>query len=756
MKLRLAHKGLILVALILAVELLFLGTLFFLLVQTEQAALRANHAKKIAGLTNHIWQTISSGAATVNYVFSHLEDKAHMREFLQTVPPTFAEMERLNDLMKNDDEASVGKLRVALATGRKGLKALSLILRLLEQDDVAGAYALDNEMTKRGMRLSQIHIRLTDQIHDARQQQLAIMKESPLIAARSRDMIQAVMIGGVIANVAVAVLLLLVFVRGITSRLQLVLDNTRLLTNGKPLKPALPNSDEIGYLDRVFHDMADTLAETRRKEHAIIENSSDVICSLNNDLRFISVSPASAFIWQYTPTELADRPLSSLVEDDHLASYKRAFEEATKSGSNSFESKLRRKDQVSADMLWSIRWNSEQKIYFCVAHDITERVRQETLLRSSEARVRAMFNNVRVGLMTVRRDGHIESANAATESMLKYNTSELADFPVARIFSKTAIKAAKQSGVHRSVEESDDTTVLLDAQKSDDGADDFVRDLLIRAQSRILELEAVTKDGRTLPVEFSAKRFAAFEEEKILTNLIDISERYELDRMKQEFVAMISHDLRTPLNSVQGYLELLGEGLYGQLPEDAQYEAKQAEANVVALLRLVNDLLDIAKIDSGKLELNIKPINLSELFEKCCEVVRQYATDRFIDVQFTSNCSARVDADEHRIERVLISLLTYAIKSSQPQGKITVAAEEQGRFVKVSVTDSAPVMEARQAEQIFDRFRRDKGNDSDISLAICKAIVTEHGGTIGVEPAPPGNVFWFKLAKCSSPSVRQN
>lgn len=746
MRLRLAHKGFLLVAAILIAELVFLGSLFYLLVETEAAAVRANHAKQISQLTNHIWQSLSTGAGTVNYVFNHMDDKATMREFLDTVPGTFAEMEKLHVLMKNDKDASVGKVRAALATGKKGLKALSVIVRMLEQGNMVGARALDDEMTKRGMRLSQIHIRLTDQIHEARQQQLEIMKESPLIESRNQTLIPLIMIAGIAANIILAIVLLLVFVRGITGRLQRVLENTRALTGSQPLKPVLDDTDEIGDLDRVFHDMADTLAETSRKERAIIENATDVICSLDELNRFADLSPAAGKVWGYLPSELRGQQVFSLLPKEQHKDFLKALADATVSGAMTKESAVLRKDGTQVDMLWSMRWHAGERTYFCVAHDITERNQQEEQLRTSEARVRSMFDSVRVGLMTVTHAGGIESINSSARNMLHRNHTELAQLTLALIF-KGARLAGRLVGATPVGHNPDDQQALA---RTD--ADDitFLSTLVEKSTSGVVEMEITTgTTGTTLPVEFSMKGFRSVEGERYLANLVDITEKYELDRSKQEFVAMISHDLRTPLNSVQGYLELLGEELYGVLSDTTRDDASKAERNVVALLRLVNDLLDIAKLDSGNLQLHLEMVRLADLLAKLQDELQTTAAERGVEVLLPTATQVVLHADKFRLERVLTSVITYAIKRSKTGGKVTVSATTtDSQDTIINVQDFGTPVARDQQDQIFERFRKSEGADrqNDFSLAVCKAIVVEHGGDMGITvDEHHTNNFWIRL-----------
>jgi PAS domain S-box-containing protein len=231
----------------------------------------------------------------------------------------------------------------------------------------------------------------------------------------------------------------------------------------------------------------------------------------------------------------------------------------------------------------------------------------------------------------------------------------------------------------------------------------------------------------------------------------DISQRKELERMKQEFMAMISHDLRTPLMTIGNYFEMLESGMFGELTDKGQHLLKVAERNSNRMLTLVSDLLDLEKSESGQLKLNRSTLDISELTEQAVNSLSSLAARQ--EVQLTMSPSElTVFADPHRVSQVLVNLISNAIKFSPKNSNIHISAERQGTMALVHVSDQGRGVPEHLKEAIFDRFQQveiadtvDKGG-SGLGLAICKTIVELHGGTIKVENnGGPGSTFTFSL-----------
>jgi len=229
----------------------------------------------------------------------------------------------------------------------------------------------------------------------------------------------------------------------------------------------------------------------------------------------------------------------------------------------------------------------------------------------------------------------------------------------------------------------------------------------------------------------------------------------ELERARREFINIVSHDLRTPLTSVQVILKLIPKEIDGALTKPGTTILQTAQEETARLINLINDLLDIAKIESGKLELTLHDTDIAQVLQNSVESIRALADKKqiAIDVQPTK---LSVHADSDRLIQVLVNLLSNAIKFSEPQTKIVASILDEDTFVNISVTDQGPGVPLESQSRIFDRFEQAGSNrertngqsGTGLGLAICKMIIEGHGGTIGVDSdGKHGSTFWFRIPK---------
>jgi PAS domain S-box-containing protein len=279
----------------------------------------------------------------------------------------------------------------------------------------------------------------------------------------------------------------------------------------------------------------------------------------------------------------------------------------------------------------------------------------------------------------------------------------------------------------------------------------FLREARRRALGRITEWEGRRKNGEVFPLELSLFEFRTPEGRRFAGSIREISERREVERLKKEFVSTVSHELRTPLTSIRGSLGLLAGGVLGELPPQAAEVIAVAERNVLRLVRLINDILDLERFDSGRIEMNLQAVPLDSIFTRSLEAVRSFAEQEGVTLE-TSPATAQVWADGDRIVQVLVNLLSNAVKFSPRGGVVSLSASREDRWSRVSVRDQGRGIPASFREAIFERFRQVEASDarqkggSGLGLAICKAIVEQHGGSIGVESEEgKGSVFWFRL-----------
>jgi signal transduction histidine kinase len=230
----------------------------------------------------------------------------------------------------------------------------------------------------------------------------------------------------------------------------------------------------------------------------------------------------------------------------------------------------------------------------------------------------------------------------------------------------------------------------------------------------------------------------------------------ELDEMKRDFVAMVSHDLRTPLTSLQAFLTLLESGvLEANISEKTKARARGAEEDVARLIRLINELLDVEKMERGNVELKVDSLSIKELLLCSVESVKAAAEQKHVRINMSDVVDVRIIADRDRLIQVIVNLLSNAIKFSSDNSNIDLSAKSVQDLVEIRVTDHGRGIPQSALESVFDRFRQveltdatEKGG-SGLGLTICKAIIEKHGGTIGVDSAGMGKgaSFWFRLPR---------
>ena len=239
--------------------------------------------------------------------------------------------------------------------------------------------------------------------------------------------------------------------------------------------------------------------------------------------------------------------------------------------------------------------------------------------------------------------------------------------------------------------------------------------------------------------DISERRRAAAERERMVDELAAQNERLrELDRLKDEFVALVSHELRTPLTSIRGYLELVLDGEAGDLTDEQRQFLGVVERNAHRLLALVGDLLFLAQVEAGKLSLEIGAVDLSSIAAETVETARPLAEEKGVTLTLASGPLPLLAADRVRLAQLLDNLVSNGVKFTPSGGRVDVRVRgEQGTAV-LEVRDTGMGIPAAEQEHLFERFfRTSKATEQAIpgtglGLAISKAIVQAHGGQITV------------------------
>jgi len=266
----------------------------------------------------------------------------------------------------------------------------------------------------------------------------------------------------------------------------------------------------------------------------------------------------------------------------------------------------------------------------------------------------------------------------------------------------------------------------------------FNSDIVTRVKTMIANTGRVVKHEPLLPRVSGKDEIAQLD--TVFHEMSDALD--EASRYKQEMLAMVSHDLRSPLMSVQVSLALLNSGALGELPSGATKEASIAEKNASRLIKMINDLLDIERLESGRFELELKEGDLVEIIDRAVASIDALARARNITLKTPDeSMSAVFDAD--RLEQVFTNILSNAVKFSPEEGEVVISLKKSEN-VEVRIADRGPGVPVEKRETIFERFQQtgsdkeaEKGG-SGLGLAIARALILEHKGSISVEENPGG------------------
>jgi signal transduction histidine kinase len=234
--------------------------------------------------------------------------------------------------------------------------------------------------------------------------------------------------------------------------------------------------------------------------------------------------------------------------------------------------------------------------------------------------------------------------------------------------------------------------------------------------------------------------------------LRDVSRAYELEKMRSDFVGMVSHELRTPLTSIRMSVDLLAEPALGQLSDVQEQFVQAIREESERLLRIVNDLMDLAKIESGKFEVKPADLNLQDFFDHLVVPFIAPSKESQIELRIELDGSLEtVKADPDRLKQVFVNLISNAMRYTPPGGNITTGARKspKGNFAEFFVRDTGAGIPKEFIAKVFQRFTidsKDAKAGTGLGLAIAKEIVQAHGGSIAVRSEiNKGTEFVFSI-----------
>lgn len=371
------------------------------------------------------------------------------------------------------------------------------------------------------------------------------------------------------------------------------------------------------------------------------------------------------------------------------------------------------------------------KVKLIHKHDMVVIIIRDIEKRNKEEMIRSLYTAIiedsSDAILSKTVDGIITSWNKASEKIFGYKAEEVIGKPMALLIPP---------------ELSEQEPEILSKIKKGVRIDHF-------------DTIRVAKNGKPINVSVSISPIKDRYGKIIGASKIvrDITERLLLETQKKEFISTVSHELRTPLTSIKGSLGLIKSGVVGVLPEKLQKMLDIAYNNSERLITIINDILDMEKISSGKMEFKMESIDLSELVEEAIKANEGYAQQHDVKLICKNKIPhVHVHGDTQRLLQVFANLISNAVKYSSKNDVVKLSAQIKNNVVRVEVKDSGPGIPQNFRDKIFKKFSQADSADTrkkggtGLGLSISKEIIEKHGGTIGyISNEGGGALFYFEL-----------
>ena len=391
-----------------------------------------------------------------------------------------------------------------------------------------------------------------------------------------------------------------------------------------------------------------------------------------------------------------------------------------------------------------LKINGKNHIWSSV-EDISEQRSAENKLRSTELRYKVLFNKAADGIIITNKKGEIQEFNQTAEALFGYKKEEVL---------KQHFK-------------------ILISPQSNDNNDQFIQDILDTSNFDDFiggrEIFGLNKKGQQFPLNIAISRNIESNVAHLIAIVRDLSEEkeaqnkleqakaeaIEANMAKSQFLSSMSHELRTPLNAILGFSQLLDMDSHN-LHEQQSQAVKEIYRGGTHLLSLIEDILDLSKIESGKLNVIMDKVPLKPVIEECENLILSMLKDRNITLHTNDASAYTVQCDPLRLKQIILNLLSNAIKYNRENGNVYLTFSEENGSIRINIEDTGYGLTQNQIDKIFEPFERAGAENlnidgTGIGLVICKNLAEAMHGKIGISSEPgKGSMFWLELLSSDS------